>query len=163
MTHCLLKSPQSGSSSEKISPAWPGFQFSRGLIPTGNVRSRSLSVYWRHFNPRLLKNKRVSLSAAALKRLTIPRLELTAALLLAKLTKHVQATLKLDIKRTHLWTDSQVTLTWIKTHASRWKDYIRNRGTQIQELTSTSQWRHVPGTSNPADCASRGLRGYPHL
>nr|XP_034195140.1 uncharacterized protein LOC117611301 [Osmia lignaria] len=94
---------------------------------------------------------------APLKKLTIPRLELTAALILAKLLKYVQANLKLNIATIHLWTDSQVTLTWIKSHASRWKDYVRNRVTQIQELTQTATWVHVPGTSNPADCASRGL------
>ena len=94
---------------------------------------------------------------APLKKLTIPRLELTAALMLAKLMKYVQATLQLNIATIHLWTDSQVTLTWIKSHASRWKDYVRNRVSQIQELTQEAHWRHVPGSSNPADCASRGL------
>ena len=94
---------------------------------------------------------------APLKKLTIPRLELTAALMLAKLTKYVQATLQLNISTTHLWTDSQISLSWIKSHASRWKDYVRNRVSQIQELTPHAHWRHVPGTANPADCASRGL------
>ncbi|XP_024890766.1 uncharacterized protein LOC112466730 [Temnothorax curvispinosus] len=60
---------------------------------------------------------------APLKRLTIPRLELTAALLLSRLMQYVQATLKLNVTATHLWTDSVVTLTWIKSHASRWKDF----------------------------------------
>lgn len=83
---------------------------------------------------------------APLKRLTIPRLELTAALLLAKLMKHVHATFKMDIRRIHLWTDSQVTLTWIKTHSSRWKDYVRNRVSQIQELSTEAHWIYVPGT-----------------
>ncbi|XP_046142903.1 uncharacterized protein LOC123988101 [Osmia bicornis bicornis] len=72
---------------------------------------------------------------APLKRLTIPRLELSAALLLAKHTKYVQSTLKVKINATHLWTDSQVSLIWIKSQASRWKDYVRNRVIQIQELT----------------------------
>ncbi|XP_011858970.1 PREDICTED: uncharacterized protein LOC105556482 [Vollenhovia emeryi] len=74
-----------------------------------------------------------------LKRLTIPRLELTAALLLSKLVKYVHATLKMDIKETYLWTDSQVTLTWIKT-------LISMEGLCAQQ-----------GTINPADCASRGV------
>ncbi|XP_024892035.1 uncharacterized protein LOC112467583 [Temnothorax curvispinosus] len=94
---------------------------------------------------------------APLKRLTIPRLELTAALLLSRLMQYVQATLKLTVTATHLWTDSVVTLTWIKSHASRWKDFVRNRVSQIQELTANAHWKYVPGTSNPADCASRGL------
>ncbi|XP_071648620.1 uncharacterized protein [Temnothorax longispinosus] len=94
---------------------------------------------------------------APLKRLTIPRLELTAALLLSRLMQYVQATLKLNVTATHLWTDSVVTLTWIKSHASRWKDFGRNRVSQIQELTANAHWKYVPGTSNPADCTSRGL------
>lgn len=94
---------------------------------------------------------------APLKQLTIPRLELTAAVLLAKLIGQTQRTLQLPVTSTHLWTDSQVTLTWIKAPASRWKDYVRNRVLQIQQLTAHAQWRHVPGTSNPADGPSRGL------
>ncbi|XP_071581073.1 uncharacterized protein [Temnothorax nylanderi] len=94
---------------------------------------------------------------APLKRLTIPRLELSAALLLSRLMQYVQATLKLNVTAIHLWTDSVVTLTWIKSHASRWKDFVRNRVSQIQDLTAKAHWRYVPGTSNPADCASRGL------
>ncbi|XP_011880190.1 PREDICTED: uncharacterized protein LOC105568822 [Vollenhovia emeryi] len=45
----------------------------------------------------------------------------------------------------------------IPSHASRWKDFVRNRVAQFQELTPAAHWRYIPGTSNPADCASRGL------
>ncbi|XP_063979913.1 uncharacterized protein LOC135163937 [Diachasmimorpha longicaudata] len=94
---------------------------------------------------------------APLKRLTIPRLELTAALLLAKLIRYVQDQLNLRAAPTYLWTDSSVTLTWISSHPSRWKEFVRNRVALIQELTQPSHWRLVPGKENPADCASRGL------
>ncbi|XP_024887121.1 uncharacterized protein LOC112464394, partial [Temnothorax curvispinosus] len=83
---------------------------------------------------------------APLKRLTIPRLELTAALLLSRLMQYVQATLMLNVTATHLWTDSVVILTWIKSHASRWKDLVRNRVSQIQELTANAHWKYVPGS-----------------
>ncbi|XP_011876468.1 PREDICTED: uncharacterized protein LOC105566790 [Vollenhovia emeryi] len=63
----------------------------------------------------------------------------------------------MDVTATHTWTDSLVTLSWIRSHASRWKDFVRNRVAQIQELTPAAHWRYIPGTSNPADCASRGL------
>ncbi|XP_011689996.1 PREDICTED: uncharacterized protein LOC105451327 [Wasmannia auropunctata] len=55
----------------------------------------------------------------------------------------------------HLWTDSTVALTWIKSHPSRWKEFVRNRVAFIQEL-SNSRWHHVSGKENPADVASRG-------
>ncbi|CAB0036794.1 unnamed protein product [Trichogramma brassicae] len=94
---------------------------------------------------------------APLKNLSIPKLELSAAHLLAKLTQHILDTFHFHVHSTHLWTDSQVTLTWIKSHASRWKDFVRNRVAHIQELVPSAQWRHVPGSLNPADCASRGV------
>ena len=56
-----------------------------------------------------------------------------------------------------LWTDSSVSLAWINSHPSRWKEFVRNRVILIQELLPQGQWRLIPGKENPADCASRGL------
>ncbi|XP_034934693.1 uncharacterized protein [Chelonus insularis] len=94
---------------------------------------------------------------APLKKMSIPRLELTTALLLARLITYVRN--NLDIQPTQLvcWTDSSVTLTWIQSHSSRWKEFVRNRVSAIQDLTPISVWRFVPGKQNPADCASRGI------
>lgn len=94
---------------------------------------------------------------APLKKITIPRLELTAALLLTRQINNVKRALELTEVATYLWTDSSITLTWITSHPSRWKDYVCNRVTAIQEITSPSLWRFIPGKENPADCASRGL------
>lgn len=95
---------------------------------------------------------------APLKRLTIPRLELAAALLLARLVAHCLQALELSHVPVHLWTDSSVALTWITAHPSRWKDFVRNRVSAIQEALPSGSWRFVPGKENPADCASRGMR-----
>ncbi|CAB0041227.1 unnamed protein product [Trichogramma brassicae] len=82
---------------------------------------------------------------------------LAAAHLLAKLTRHILDTFTFPIESTHLWTDSQVTLNWIKSQPARWKDFVRNRVSHIQELVPSAHWRRVPGSGNPADCASRGV------
>ncbi|XP_034945085.1 uncharacterized protein [Chelonus insularis] len=71
------------------------------------------------------------------------RLELTAALLLARLITYVKN--NLDIQPTQT------------SHSSRWKEFVRNRVSAIQDLTLISVWRFVPGKQNPADCASRGI------
>ncbi|UYV61591.1 hypothetical protein LAZ67_1005452 [Cordylochernes scorpioides] len=94
---------------------------------------------------------------APCKSLTLPRLELCAALLLSQLYRSVVDSLKIDIGRTYLWSDSQISLSWIKSDLNRWKTFIHNRVVKIQQLSDRNSWRHVSGKDNPADCASRGI------
>jgi hypothetical protein len=48
---------------------------------------------------------------APLKRLTLPRLELMAAVIGSRLCKHLQQ--NTDINQIHLWSDSQIVLSWL--------------------------------------------------
>lgn len=107
------------------------------------------------FSVRLICSKT---KVARLKRLTILRLELTAALILARLVAHTVKILEIPNASNFLWTDSSVTLTWITAYPSRWKDFVRNCVSAIQEVLPTGLWCFVPGKDNPADCATRELR-----
>lgn len=93
---------------------------------------------------------------APLRRVSLPRLELCAAALLSSLANHVRVTLGLSPFSVHLWTDSTVTLSWIRGHPARWTTFVANRVAEIQRTSQDAQ-RHVPGRDNPADCASRGV------
>ena len=65
---------------------------------------------------------------APLKRLSLPRLELLAALLCARLVVFAKQALKLpDHVTSHCWTDSTVTLAWIKSDPHNWKLFVGNR------------------------------------
>jgi hypothetical protein len=94
---------------------------------------------------------------APLKRVTLPCLELLAALLGAKLLRYFCQAMDYPITDATLWSDSMVTLGWIRGDPNNWKTFVCNRVTEIQVSTTPSQWRHCPGETNPADCLSRGL------
>nr|CAH7726126.1 unnamed protein product [Callosobruchus chinensis] len=94
---------------------------------------------------------------APIKGLTMPRLELLAALLLARLYRKVTESLNINFDRIVLWSDSSIVLAWIKACPSSLKIFVANRIQEIQEITKTCEWRHVPTTDNPADHVSRGL------
>ncbi|XP_063994494.1 uncharacterized protein LOC135172057 [Diachasmimorpha longicaudata] len=94
---------------------------------------------------------------APLKKMTIPRLELTAAVMVTNLMAYVQRALELDDAELYSWSDSSVAIAWINGDPSRWKDFVQNRVLKIQETLPTAKWNHINGKENPADCASRGI------
>ncbi|XP_049884462.1 uncharacterized protein LOC126379650 [Pectinophora gossypiella] len=94
---------------------------------------------------------------APLKPTTIPRLELCAALLAARLCKSVLESLRFTPSAVVHWCDSSVVLSWINSEPSKLKTFAANRIGEILETTLPSSWRYVPTAYNPADLISRGV------
>lgn len=95
---------------------------------------------------------------APLKELSIPRLELMSARILATLMKTVLKALDSEIKveSVRYWLDSKTALYWIANNGE-WKQFVQHRVNEILLLSRKEDWGHVPGVENPADLGSRGV------
>lgn len=94
---------------------------------------------------------------APIKKLTIPRLELEAANLLAEQMERVKQKCGLKIDKCFCWTDSSIVLGWIRKSTNDLKTFVSNRVQNIHNKTNKSEWRHVISEQNPADLVSRGM------
>ena len=93
-----------------------------------------------------------------LKPVTIPRLELTAAVVSVNASEQLQCELEYERIVEHFWTDSKVVLGYIANQTKQFHVFVANRVQRIQERTTQEQWHYVDTKSNPADDASRGIR-----
>ena len=90
-----------------------------------------------------------------LKQITLPKLELMAAVVAAKLARFVIESLCLK-PTIFMWTDSQIVLCWIQS-TKVLPSFIKHRVEEIKQLPPTATWQHCPSSDNPADLLTRGL------
>ncbi|XP_072932283.1 uncharacterized protein [Epargyreus clarus] len=116
------------------------------------------AVYWRstadngEVNIRLMAGKA---RVAPVKATSIPRLELQAALLGARLAASVCEETDLTVTSRVFWSDSTTVLQWLKADPRRFKVFIAHRLAAIEELSKPNEWRWVSTKDNPADDATR--------
>ena len=88
---------------------------------------------------------------------TIPRLELTAALTSVRVSTYLNKELDYDNIYNVFYTDSTVVLGYISNEAKRFYIFVANRVQQIRDASSVDQWNFVSSKENTADLASRGV------
>lgn len=88
---------------------------------------------------------------------TIPRLELSAAVVAVRTGDMLKRELEVELSQETYWTDSKVVLGYIANEARRFHVFVANRVEHIKQSTESAQWRYVTSEDNPADHASRGL------
>ena len=88
---------------------------------------------------------------------TIPRLELCAAVLGVEISRIIQKQLNIAAKDFHLHTDSKVVLGYIYNTTRRFYTYVSNRIEQIHKFSAPTQWSYVPSQHNPADQGTKPI------
>jgi hypothetical protein len=69
---------------------------------------------------------------APIKKVTLPRLELNAAVVLCALMSKINESLNLEINAKFYWTDSTIILCWLAEPGGNWSTYVGHRVNQIQ-------------------------------
>lgn len=95
---------------------------------------------------------------APLATMSIPRLELSAAQIGSALAWKIAKTLSIDPSATQFYTDSKVTIDWIKKAPHTMKVFVANRVAKIHQRSTEEQWQHLSSKENPADLLSRGIK-----
>lgn len=101
---------------------------------------------------------------APLSCISIPRLELKGAVLLADLIIQVKDSMpELNGFTTMCWCDSKVVLHWIHSDPAKWKPFIRNRTAMIREFTVPENFKesHCIWLLRKKECWKNCLIAYP--
>lgn len=93
-----------------------------------------------------------------LKAVTIPRLELTAAVLATKVDAMLKEELNIQLIDSVFWSDSTAILKYVNNEDKHFHASVANRIATIREAVEPSQWRYVGSKDNPADDPSRGMK-----
>ena len=88
---------------------------------------------------------------------TIPRLELSAAVVAVRISDLLKKDLEVNCIHEFFWTDCKVVIGYINNDARRFHVFVANWVQRIKQSTVSAQWRYVASEDNPADHASRGL------
>ena len=91
------------------------------------------------------------------KSLTIPKLELQAAVIASRLKVKILEEIDLNIHRIYFWTDSKTVLKYIRNENKRFPVYIMLRVSEIRYNSDINNWHFISGSINVSDHCTRPL------
>ena len=87
---------------------------------------------------------------------SVPRLELCAAVLLARAVHKIRSVSDLKFDRVFYYSDNKAALGYIRNESKRFHVFVANRVQLIRNVSDPAYWAYVPSDLNPSDIASRG-------
>ncbi|XP_058445979.1 uncharacterized protein LOC131427079 [Malaya genurostris] len=133
------------------------------IFVDASVKAYSAVSYFRIVEQELVRCALVACKTkvAPLQPLSIPRLELQAAVIGSRLRKTITKGHSLKIWRVVFWTDSKTTLQWIRSKdLRRYRPYVAFRVNEILTLSKTVEWRYCPSRLNVADEATKWIKKF---
>ncbi|XP_062541149.1 uncharacterized protein LOC134209181 [Armigeres subalbatus] len=97
---------------------------------------------------------------APLKPLSVPRLELQAAVLGIRLMQFVEESHTVKIQQRFVWSDSATVLAWLRADHRKYKQFVACRVGELLTASEVREWQWVPSKLNPADLATKWGKGY---
>ena len=94
---------------------------------------------------------------APINQLSIPRLELQAALYSLRLRSFIVQEHDLQLDSVTHWTDSATVLQWLHSADKKQNNFVANRAAEIFASSSIDEWNHVKGELNPSDIEKREI------
>ena len=85
------------------------------------------------------------------KSLSIPRLELQAAVLGARIKSTIIAQVDIQIDNITLYSDSKVTLNCVSHSSKKFFPFVMNRLIEIRTYTEIKQWKYIPRNLRQTD------------
>lgn len=87
--------------------------------------------------------------------ISIPRLELQAAVLGTRLAATIGRGHSISVDRRIFWSDSKTVLCWLRADPRRFRQFVSLRIGEILEATELTEWRWIPTKENVADDATK--------
>ncbi|XP_055910918.1 uncharacterized protein LOC129945285 [Eupeodes corollae] len=92
---------------------------------------------------------------APLRHISIPRMELEAAVLGSRLATTIIESHSIKFTRQIYWTDSKTVIYWLRSPSRKFQQFVSLRIGEILEKTHAEYWKWVPSKENVADEATK--------
>ncbi|XP_045445582.1 uncharacterized protein LOC123653632 [Melitaea cinxia] len=136
----------------------PGSEVQLHVFNDASEQAFATTAYWRirHEDGAIeVAHVMGKAKVAPLKLLTIPRLELQAAVIGARMASVIVKEHTWKPSKVVYWTDSKTVLHWIRNEDKKYTPFVAHRLAEIAELSHRDDWRWISTDDNVADDATR--------